>query len=99
MRRATHESMEAVADYAGAVVILQAGSKKARVLPVVGFPDSPILFQHRASFNDPGVKTAMAYDGLGIKPQRVEYLKWLNQQLQGFPSVPMTEISAWLKTL
>jgi hypothetical protein len=99
VRRAAREGMEAVADHTGPVVVLRSGLKKACVLPVAGFPDSPLLFERRREFDDAGIEFAMAYDGLGIKSQRLEYLNWLNRQLKGFQSIPIMHLSTWLKAL
>src|SRR5262249_798834 len=75
------------------VIALRSGLKKASVLPVVGFPDSPLLFERRREFDDQRIEFAMVYDGLGIQSQRLEYLEWLNQQLKGFQSIPIMDLT------
>lgn len=97
--RAGRAGLTAVVDGTGPVRILSGDQVVAGALPVIGFPDSGLAFRNKEAFDSVAEPIRMVYDDLGIKPDRADYLTWLNDQLQGYQSNGLGDLNQWLKTL
>ena len=66
---------------------------------MIGLPDSEEIFRARSDLRQGGDRVRVAYDGLGVRKERSDYLAWLNQELQKYKTLPVADMTGWLKGL
>jgi hypothetical protein len=97
--QAIDAGLEAIVHPVDPIELQRNGATLAKVVPFVGLPDAPSIQREEIKFPADALTTKrIVYDGLGINPDWLDHLEWLNRR-EGLITTQLAFISGWLGEL